>query len=405
MTEAISQEDQVLHRVRRLPPSLEGFREMLLANLIMIGEIPAPTYAESQRIEFLKQRFTECGLSNCSTDDVGNGLAVLPGSGERRRSVLLTAHADTPFSSTVPHTLTVDTQRITGPAVADNSLGLAVLATLPSILEQLDIRLRSDIVLMGATRSLGRGDLAGLRFFLENNHLPITAGISVEGAQLGRLHYASLASLGGEIRCTVRQESDAEEGSQPSAIAELTEVIDRIRALPLPEVPDPIRALPLPEVPDTTLVLGAVEGGTSYKTPAKSALLRFQLRSEAGKVLADLEQRIEGIVEEVSLDSGAEIRFEVIARTNAGGIPADHPLVIQTRRIMASLGIQPRSDRFSSTVSSFIEHHVPSITLGISKAHNLSQCDESVEIEPMLKGVAQLIGVLLTIDGDCCDGH
>lgn len=393
MSEAITQEDQVLNQVRRLPPSLEGFREMLLANLVMIGEIPAPTFAESQRIEFLKQRFTECGLSNCSTDDAGNGLAVLPGSEARGRAVLLTAHADTPFSAAVPHTLTVDTQHVVGPAVADNSLGLAVLATLPTILEQLEIRLRSDIVLMGATRSLGRGNLAGLRFFLANNDLPITAGISVEGAQLGRLHYASLASLGGEIRCTVYQESDAEEGSQPSAIAELTEVINRIRALPLPEAPD------------TALVLGAVEGGTSYKTPAKSALLRFQLRSESGEVLADLERRIEGIVAEVSQDPGVEIRFEVIARTNAGGIPADHPLVIQTRRIMASLGIQPRSDRFSSTVSSFIEHHIPSITLGITRAHNLNQCDESVEIEPMLKGVAQLIGVLLTIDGGCCDGH
>ncbi len=393
MSEAITQEDQVLNRVRRLPPSLEGFREMLLANLIMIGEIPAPTYAESQRIEFLKQRFTECGLSNCSTDDAGNGLAVLPGSEAGRRAVLLTAHADTPFSAAVPHTLTVDTQRVTGPAVADNSLGLAVLATLPTILDQLKIRLRSDVVLMGATRSLGRGNLAGLRFFLANNDLPITAGISVEGAQLGRLHYASLASLGGEIRCTVQQESDAEEGSQPSAIAELTEVINRIRALPLPEAPD------------TALVLGAVEGGTSYKTPAKSALLRFQLRSESGDVLADLERRIEGIVEDISRDPRVETRFEVIARTNAGGIPPDHPLVIQTRRIMASLGIQPRSDRFSSTVSSFIEHNIPSITLGITRAHNLNQCDESVEIEPMLKGVAQLIGVLLTIDGGCCDGH
>jgi di/tripeptidase len=191
----------------------------------------------------------------------------------------------------------------------------------------------------------------------------------------------------------VHQESDAEAGSQPSAIAELTKVIDRILALPLPAAPD------------TTLVLGAVEGGTSYKTPAKSALLRFQLRSESGEVLADLESRIEGIVEEVSRDPGVETRFEVIARTNAGGIPADHPLVIQTRRIMAALGIQPRSDRFSTTVSSFIEHHIPSITLGISKARNLNQCDESVDIEPMLKGVAQLIGVLLTIDGGCCDGH
>lgn len=391
MSEVPTREDEVLNVVRRLPPELEQTREMLLANLIMLGEVPAPTFQERERIELLVQRFTECGLTNCSIDEAGNALAVMPGSVGSQK-VLITAHADTPFPKTVPHTISVDKDRITGPGVADNSLGLAVLATLPTMLEHLKIRLRSDVVFMGATKSLGRGNLEGLRFFLSNSDLPIKAGISVEGAQLGRLHYASLATLDGEISCQIG--SEASDGEEPAenAILTLVHVIDQIRDMPLPEA-------------STRVVLGSVEGGTSYKTPARSAQLCFQVRSESGQALESVERRIREIVQEAGRSGGVEIEFRSIARTNAGGIDGDHPLILHTRRIMATLGIQPRSDRFSSTVSSFIEHDIPSITLGVSRAVHLNERNESVFIGPMSKGVAQLIGVLLMIDGGCCDRY
>ena len=75
-----------------------GLKELLLANLVMMGEIPAPTFREQKRIAFLMQRFSECGLQNVSSDEVGNGLGILPGStGEK--NIVIVAHVDT-FSRT-----------------------------------------------------------------------------------------------------------------------------------------------------------------------------------------------------------------------------------------------------------------------------------------------------------------
>ena len=54
--------------------------EIILANLIMLGEIPAPTFHEEARIEFLKDRFAECSLQSCSSDEAGNGLGKTSGS-------------------------------------------------------------------------------------------------------------------------------------------------------------------------------------------------------------------------------------------------------------------------------------------------------------------------------------
>ena len=67
---------------------------------------------------------------------------------ENRQTILLTAHADVPFAASVDHNCTVDDGKVHGPGVADNSLGLAILATLPTILERLDIRLKSKLLFL-----------------------------------------------------------------------------------------------------------------------------------------------------------------------------------------------------------------------------------------------------------------
>ena len=391
MRSGIEQQEGTLSLVRRLPVVLEGFREMLLANLVMIGEIPSPTFHESRRIDFLRQRFNECNLHNCSTDDAGNGLGILPGiSGER--SILISAHADTPFSSNVNHSLTITPHQVTGPGVADNSLGLAVLATLPTILERLDLRFDSDLVLMGSTSTLGKGNLYGLRFFLANNNLPLKAGISVEGIQFGRLNYASLASLNGEICCRV-QEKVSVRGKPSGAIIVLNQIIHSLQRMPVFAEPH------------TTLILGSVKGGTAFKKPARSASLRFQIRSESDEVLARVEALIADNLQEISNQNEASVDFQVTARTRAGGLAKDHTLVLQTRRILAALGVQPREDPLSSTVSSFIERDIPAITIGITSGQNVNEPDETVSIEPMMRGVAQLIGILWAIDGGEGDQH
>lgn len=376
--------EQIIARVNSLVTDLEPYREMLLANVVMIGEIPAPTFGEQERISFLKQRFTECGLHNCSTDELGNGLGILPGS-EGTQTILLAAHADTPFTAAEDHTCTIDAGRICGLGVADNSMGLAVLATLPTILEGLDIRFRNDLLFMGASRSLEQGNQQGLRFLLANSNRPLAAGVSIEGAPLGRLHYRSMASLGGVIACNVNRKV-----SQKSAIEVLSQIIHRLGRIPLPEESH------------TGLVLGSVAGGASYKIPARNARLKFQLRSDADQTVVDIKEKVEDLIDEVGKEKGVSVHLEVIASTMAGGLDSRHPLVLLTRRVMTTLGLQPMDSIYSAIVSRYVEQDVPAVCIGITNGDNVNYPDEYIEIEPILTGVAQLIGILLAIDGGHC---
>lgn len=384
-------DDELLALVRRLPSRLEPLRELLLANLVMISEIPSPTFGEERRVEFIKQRFTECGLDTPSSDEMGNAVAVLPGE-EGGRSILLSAHVDTPFAETVPHAVALTPGEATGPGVADNSLGVAVLATLPTILERLGIRLQSDLVLLGSTRSLGRGNLEGLRFYLAHRRHQPVAGISVEGAQLGRVHYASLAALGGEILLQEGEGAPRDgKGVSPGVIPALGRLIGELQAR-IGETGG-----------DLSLILGMVEGGTSHKVPAQSAALRFMARSGSDRELDRARDAIESLIGAISGREGVHYRFDPFARSRAGGLADDHPLVLNARRILTALGVPPELGCCSSAVSTFLEHGVPALAIGMAHARHLNQPNETVEIDTLQKGVAQLIGILLAIDGGACD--
>ncbi len=379
--------EHIRDRVRQLPLELERFRELLLANVIMFGEIPAPTFHEQERINLMEQRFTECGLQNCSIDEKGNGAAIIPGS-EGASTIMVAAHADTPFPASVDHTITLEPDRMVGPGIADNSLGIAVLATLPTLLEGVGISFKSDILLLSSVRSLNEGNQEGLRFFLSNTKRPIAAALAVEGVQLGRLNYRSRASLGGEIFCVADKAYE-----EVSALDVLSQIIYRLRKIQLPEQSA------------TRLILGYIEGGVTYKTPARKARLKFQLSSDSDQTIVDITEKIDSLIAELSKEYKANIDFNIIARTRYGGMDPKHFFVLQARRVLTTLGIHPGENPYSSVVSGFVENEIPAMCIGITTGENLNYPDERIDISPIMKGVAQLIGLLMAIDGGCCAEH
>jgi tripeptide aminopeptidase len=381
----------ILDKLPACREALKAVREVLLANLVMIAEVPAPTMDEEARSRFICQRFSEEGLINASSDEKFNALGIRPGTDATAGKILVVAHLDTIFPASVDHTVSVQTNSVVGPGVADNALGLAVMTSLPQILDALEIELASDLVLMGASRSLGRGNLEGLRFFLQNNTLPVCAGICVEGVQLGRLNLSTVGLLRGEIVCRVPEEYDWTRFGACGAIITLNEVLNHLLAIPLPRRPR------------TDIVFGSIEGGSTFNRVTLEARVRFEVRGEAGELVHAIGARIQEICEAVASETRADVTFDIVARRQPGGIDFGHPLARSTRRIMERLDIPLRTTPSTSELSSFIERKIPAITIGMTNGAALGQPNETVEIEPMLSGVAQLIGILLAVDKGYCN--
>ncbi|MCU0248348.1 MAG: peptidase dimerization domain-containing protein, partial [Bryobacter sp.] len=287
--------EAVLARLPEIRAAVAGMQDILLANLVMIGEIPAPTGEEGARVQMILERLSEAGLQNCSGDEQGNGYGVL--FGERGASnLLVSAHADTFVAEAQDQTVEVGPEQIVGPFVGDNSLALAAMVSLPVLLERLQVRLKSNVVLHAAAKAFGRGNLAGLKHFLDHSTLPIHAGLCLEGVQLGRLNYTGLGVLRGEIECRLPDDYQWAHYGATGAIIPLNDVITRLNKIALPRRPR------------TSLVLGSIEGGIAYYNIARQATLRFEVRGEDSGLLKQIRRQIEDIVADVAAQAGVKVR-------------------------------------------------------------------------------------------------
>lgn len=382
--------DEILNGLDKYVEKISELKDIFLANLVMLSEIPSPTFGEEKRRDFILERFTEYELQNCSIDEKSNALAVIPGkTGEG--NILLCAHMDTVFPEKTDHTVSIQPNMVTGPGVADNGVGLAALVTLPLILEKLDLKFNSNIILIGTSRSLGKGDLEGLRFFLKHSKMTITSGICLEGVRLGRISYSSIGMLRGELSYKIPEEYDWTRFNSVGAIVNMTEMISRILEIPLPRKPR------------TSINLGAVEGGSSYNMQAMKANLKFEIRSESEEMVESLAQQIRNLSDEMASQTGSDVKFTEVARRSPGGTEFSHPINTRGREILNKLGIKPRYSPSTSELAAFIDKQIPALTMGITRGENISELDESIHIKPLFKGLAQIVGMIQAIDGGYCN--
>lgn len=383
--------EPILDRLPDWPEAIRESRDLLLANAVMFGEMPAPTFRESARVRFLQDRLIEAGCQSVSTDEKGNAIGIVPGEPGFEEHILVSAHLDTPFSESVDHTVKVNPDRMIGPGILDNSLGLAVIATLPEILKVLGLSFRSNLILMGSSRSLGYGDIEGIRFFLDHNPLPIRAGVIVEGGSLGRLSYSSLGMMRGVITVALPDEYDFFRFGSSGVIPVINQVISRLLAIRLPKVPA------------TQILLGSLDAGTSFNTVAKQAQLRFEIRSEQTGLVGEIANSIQEICEEMAAHSGTQVTFEQVARRQNGGLPFSHPLVRFARKVFEVLETKSMPAPSTGELAALSERNIPGITLGMTEGDRRHQFNERILIEPLFTGIAQLIAVLNAIDEGACN--
>ena len=393
MSSTTSKDFDLGNLLQDLPTQIEKLQEarkLVLTDAVLLGEVPSPTFNEEDRIRLTVDRFRENGMEDPEIDEQGNASAVLPGS-EGRSSILVMAHADSVFDATTQHVLNVGPDSITGPGIADNAIGLATVVALPKLLKILGITLKDDLILLANTKSLGRGNLEGARYFLDTKQRPISAGICVEGASQGRLSYAGLGTLRGEIRLEVPSNYDWNRFGSSGAVGHLTRIINQLLEIPLPKEPK------------TKMVLGGLTCGTTYNKTPHSGCLRFEITSEDNDIIGQMEDQLNEICEQFSAETGTLVSMEVVAKRQNCSIPFTHPLVKTTRSIMQEAGITPKVDPSTGDLNALILSGLPAVTLGLTTVENLREINETVQLDPLYAGMTQLVTLIQAIDQGICD--
>ena len=373
-----------LDAVEEMPHSLTRLREEILASLVMLAQIPSPSGQEEERSRYLLDRFVEAGLPDAGADDEGNAYGTLPGL-VGVKNVMLVAHLDTIVPRTVDHNVVVQADRIIGPGISDNAMGAAVVSMIPACLDELGLKLDSNLILLGSVKSLEHHNHSGICFHLENTQRNIDAGIVIEGLSLGRLNYFSIGTLRGDITTDVRPMETRSYGSE-SAIIVLNHVINRILSIETPSRPY------------TRVRIGKIHAGVSYDIAPLHAELGFEVVSHSDNMIDRIEDQIEGFVAELSARHTVDAHVNCFLRRRGGGIPFSHPLVRTVLDVMGRLDIPADQGHSPSELSEFIERDIPAVTLGITHGEKNLKKPDHVLIEPMLTGIAQVISTLLAVD-------
>lgn len=337
--------------------------------------IPAPSYEERERAEFVAKSFEDVGL-HADIDEMGNVVARRTGDGNAA-SLMLAAHTDTVFPRGTVITVRRTDAEMIGPAIGDNSLGVAGLLALVGILDSAKVETPGDLLLVANVGEEGLGNLRGIRAMIERFEHELGGVVAVEGHNVGRVTHVAVGSR--RIRVTIDGPGGHSWGAfgQPSAIHELGKIIGEISQLEVPCEPK------------TTFNVGIIDGGVSVNTIAPRASAVIDMRSVDPASLDRLSARVEEIIERRNSDR-IKTRIDILGERPAGETEPSATLVRTAIAILKNLGFEPELNASSTDANIPISRGIPAICVGLTHGAGAHRVEESIEIAPIEQGMAQL---------------
>jgi tripeptide aminopeptidase len=360
-----------------------------------IQQIAAPTFDEYQRAEFIARTFREHGVKDVELDPMGNVFARIKGLG-RKPPLIVSAHLDTVFPRGTDLTITRNFEKITGPGIGDNSLGLAGLLGLYWILSEKSPKQSQrlpktcDVWLVANVAEEGLGNLNGMQVVVNRFDKDVTAYIILEGMAFGYIYHRALGVKRYQINVHTRGGHSWLDYGKPSAIHILADLIVKIKKLYFPANPR------------TSYNVGVISGGTTINTIAAEASLQLDLRSLSPSVLDTVSHQVEELVEVENFKGGEEIYIhsEVIGERPAGEIPAEHPLVKMAFECHIQNGVDPKLNVGSTDANIPLSRGYPAICMGLTTGGGAHTTSEYIDIPPVGQGLGILADLTQMLSGE-----
>ena len=372
-------------------PILDGFRvqvEDVVELAIAIQQVPAPTFAEQRRADFIETKFLEIGLVEVAQDEIANVYGRLPGSESFKHApVIVSAHSDTVFPKDTDLTVRREGSLVYGPGIGDNSTGVAGVIALAKALKTHNLQIPADIWFVSNVGEEGLGDLRGMRAIVERFGRHATY-LVVEGGLFGQISHQGI----GVQRFLIEVETPGGHSwgnfGRRSAIHELGRIIVSLDDLPVPSRPK------------TTFNVGVIEGGTSINTIAQTANLQLDLRSEDPQILADLVNRVSEIIAHADRQQDVTVTMKMIGNRPAGKIQRDSMVVSWAKSALGVVGRNHVHFIASSTDANIpLSFGYDAVCVGLTESSNAHRLDEYMDSTRLPDGLIQLLLLTLAAAG------
>ena len=349
---------------------------------IQIQQIPAPTFSEGQRGEFVRGLFQQEGLKDVSMDSLGNVYGRLPSNSPSslisNKPLVAVAHLDTVFPLKVNLQVRKEAGKVYGPGIGDNSLGVAALFGLVWSIRERKVKLKNDLWLVADVGEEGLGDLRGMRGVVERFDSHVTGYLIIEGLALGHVYHRAIGVRRYRITARTAGGHSWSDYGQPSAVHELAALVTQLTSMTLPREPR------------TTLNVGTISGGTGINVLASEAICELDLRSEDSSLLVKIVSQAEDLIHSANR-SDVKINCEVIGQRPAGEIPVDHPLVKIAMDCSREQGLDAVLTAGSTDANIPLNKGIPAVVMGVTTGGGAHSTQEFIDIEPVRKGLEGLV--------------
>jgi tripeptide aminopeptidase len=345
---------------------------------IRIQKIPAPTFNEGLRSEFVRAFFVKERLKDVSMDDMGNVYARLAGKSGMARPLVMSAHLDTVFPDGMSLQIVEDAGKIFGPGIGDNSLGVAALFGVLWILRDKNVELEHDLWFVANVGEEGLGDLCGMRKVVERFDERVIGYLVLEGLALGHVYHRAIGVKRYRIHARTAGGHSWSDYGQPSAVHELASLVTQLTSIRLPREPR------------TTMNVGTISGGTGINVLASDAVCELDLRSEEPAALEKIVREVESYLSDANHD-GVKVEKEVIGQRPAGEISAEHPFVELAVDCTREQGLEAVLTSGSTDANIPLSLGIPSVVMGITTGGGAHTTREYINTEPVGKGLECIV--------------
>jgi tripeptide aminopeptidase len=356
---------------------MKEFVNRVVERAIQIQQIPAPTFQEQKRAEFVHDSFIGEGLSDICLDEAGNVFGRWTGRG-MEKPLIVSAHLDTVFPIETNLRVSRGSDLIHGPGLGDNSLGVAALFGLFWSLRERKFQPRGDIWFVANVCEEGLGDLRGMKAVVDRFEGNVHAYLVIEGLALGHVYHRAVGVKRYRVTARTSGGHSWSDYGQPSAVHELAKLVVELASLSLPAHPR------------TTMNVGRISGGTSVNVIASEASLDLDLRSEGHEALTGLVAAVERLIQKANRP-GVNVEAQVIGQRPAGEISASHPLVTLAKDSLREVGLDAGLISGSTDANVPLSKDYPAIVLGITTGGSAHTIHEYINTVPIAQGMEQLV--------------
>jgi len=359
-----------LARAPELRVALDWFRReraWINEQHLKLCRVPAPTFLEQKRAEYMAERFQDLGWES-HVDRSGNVVAALPG---RRDSatVAVTAHLDTVLAPRSPEEIKFSGDgRFMGPGVSDNGAGLAALLALAAAWNASPPLPDAPLapLLIANVGEEGEGNLSGMRYLCrEANGSRPKAFLVLDGPSTDHITCRALASRRFEVAITGPGGHSWSDYGAGNPVHALSRVIAEFTSA------DFAGEATNEPAPRSSFNFGLIQGGTSINCIPTEARAKVDLRSEKAERIDEMASLLGACVAQAAeiennRATGGRVtaRLKEIGSRPGGEVREGAPILHCLLAVDAFLGIRSRLDCSSTDANIPLSLGIPAVSIG-----------------------------------------